>query len=169
MTTISNFVLYPQHRAVAIYRLSRWCHTHKLKVVGRILWNINITLNGFEISPYADIGPGLVIQHTTGTVVGKGVTAGSNLTLYQNVTIGAKGDPETRGAYPIIGDNVTLFPGSVVVGPIRIGNGVQVGANSVVLQDIPDGAVVAGVPAKIIKQNSKAEPEKEMERIPVPS
>jgi len=170
MSSVLNVILYPQHRAVALYRFSRWCAKRRLKGLGRIVWNVNLTLNGIEISPDAELGQDLVIQHTLGTVVGKGVKAGRNLTLYQNVTIGAKGDPKNRSNYPVIGDNVTLFPGSVVVGPIRIGNDVQVGANSVVIHDVPDGAVVAGAPARVVKHAAKprhTEPAKENERVVV--
>jgi len=170
MSGVLNVILYPQHRAVSLYRFSRWCAKRRLKGLGRIAWNVNVSLNGIEISPDAELGPGLVLQHTLGTVVGKGVKAGRNLTLYQNVTLGAKGDPRDRGNYPVIGDNVTVFPGAVVVGPIRIGNDVQIGANSVVIHDVPDGAVVAGAPARIVKHRAEprqTEPAKENERVAV--
>ncbi len=140
----------PQLRAVMLSRWSRKSYRRGWKWWSKVLWNLNITLHGTEISPQADLGPGFRIMHSVGVVIGKGARAGSHLTVYQNVTIGAKGDPSDHSSYPRIGDNVTLYAGCIVMGNIRIGSHVQVGANSVVLKDVPDYAIVAGVPAQII-------------------
>ena len=99
------------------------------------------------ISPRANIKGRIHFAHPIGIVIGERVVIGKNLTIFQNVTIGQK-----NGLYPTIGDNVTIYPGSVVIGNIKIGNNVVIGANSVVTKDIPDNTVVAGAPAKVIKR-----------------
>lgn len=89
-------------------------------------------------------------MHTVGIVIGPCVI-GDNVTIYQNVTIGKRGIGYGEVS-PVIGDGVTIYAGAVVTGPIRIGNNAIIGANSVVLKDVPDGVVVAGVPAKVVSQ-----------------
>lgn len=88
----------------------------------------------------------LHIHHYEGIVIGNGVRIGENCHIYQNVTIGQK-----NNKYPIIGNNVTLYPGCVVIGDIVIGDGAQIAPNSVVITNIPQNAIFAGIPAKQIK------------------
>lgn len=105
--------------------------------------------------PYATkIGPGLLIGHAGGIVVNAAAHIGRNCNLSHNVTIGS-----TKGAMagvPVIGDNVYIGPGSVVVGSITVGDGAAVGANSVVMADVPAGATVAGAPARIVSRAGSA-------------
>src|SRR4051812_36120348 len=99
---------------------------------------------GYDIHPGAVIGPGLYLTgHPGGIVVAPGVIAGSGLTLRHGVTIGETG----QGQVPTLGDGVYLTAGAKVLGPIMIGSNVAVGANAVVTEDVPDNAIVAGVPA----------------------
>jgi serine O-acetyltransferase len=130
-------------RAIFIFRISSWLHTHHFKILSMLLWSLNITLHSCDISPNAKIGKGLYIYHSVGIVIGCNVLAGDNLTLYQNITIGA--NKSTK--YPVIGNNVSLYAGCVVIGDINIGNNVLVGANSVVTKDIPNNSISKGVPA----------------------
>lgn len=103
------------------------------------------------ISPQAKIGKNLHIPHPLNIVIGKDVIIGDNFTIYQDVTIGQNNDK-----FPTIGNNVTAYAGAKIIGNIKIGNNVEIGANAVVTHDIPDNSVVAGVPARIIKaRNSK--------------
>lgn len=130
--------------AVFIYRVSNWLYKRKLKVLSAILYQFNVFINSCEISYGAEIGKGLKIVHPLGIVLGA-VEAGENLTLHQNVTIGKtlkiKRDGQKR---PILKDNVSLYAGCVIAGPVIIGNNVIVGANTVVQNDVPDGAKVIG-------------------------
>ncbi len=122
-------------------RLLRRGHPLLAFLVGRI----NIALHGCQIHPLAEIGPGLCLPHPVGVVVGRGVRAGRDLTLFQNVTLGAK---SLRGEdYPVIGDGVVVFPHSLVFGSIKVGDGSTVGAGSVVLHDVSEGETVVGAPA----------------------
>lgn len=100
---------------------------------------------GIYVSPNASIGPGLNLPHPVGIVIGEGCSIGANATIYQHVTVGRRSRNDPR--YPVIGDDVVLYPGSVVIGPVRIGKFARIGANQVVSCDLPDGAVVAPPPA----------------------
>lgn len=105
-------------------------------------------LSGCYISAKASIAGGLHMPHPTGVVIGEGVVLGRNATIFQNVTIGS-GDLGA-GAYPIIGDNVTIFANAVIVGAIRIGDGAKIGAGAIVLQDVPAGRTAVGNPARLL-------------------
>lgn len=100
---------------------------------------------GCEIGLGAIIGEGLSLFHPNGVVIGEGSRIGNKCTIYQNVTIGQK-----NNQYPILGDNVIIYPNSVLIGNITIGNNVTIGAGSIVINDVPDNAVVVGNPAKIV-------------------
>lgn len=98
------------------------------------------------------VGRGLLFMHFGGIVVSKDAVIGNNVTIYQGVTIGKSGDDRA----PVIGDGCTIFAGAKVIGHITLGKNVTVGANAVVLQDCPDNAVVAGIPARVIKFKDKS-------------
>ena len=104
---------------------------------------------GIQISPITKIGYGLSIPHSGGIVIGGNAKIGKNCTILQGVTIGSN-LYKSREHVATIGDNVLIGAGAKIIGPIKIGNNVTIGANSVVVNDIPDDVVVAGNPAKII-------------------
>lgn len=108
--------------------------------------------SGIEINPIMQIGEGLYLPHPNGIVLNGYAILGKNCTIMQQVTIGnniGKG----KDNLSIIGDNVTLCAGAKVIGPCKIGNNVIVGANAVVVKDVPDNTVVGGIPAKLINHN----------------
>lgn len=102
-----------------------------------------------QIPISTSIGGGLKFAHYGGIVLAGSVVIGDNCTLHQNVTIG-NGFSSNNSGHPIIGDNVIIFPGAVIVGNVRVGNHVLVTANSVVTKDVPDNCIVGGIPAKVI-------------------
>lgn len=108
---------------------------------------------GVFISPKAVFDASLSLRHPVAIIIGDGVKLGKNVVLYQNVTLGGSrlGDG-AAGNYPEVGDNTVIFSGAAVIGSVKIGNNCVIGANSVVLKDIPDNCTAAGVPAKIIKR-----------------
>jgi serine O-acetyltransferase len=113
---------------------------------------INFFLFGLEIGMQCEIGKGLFFPHTSGIVIGA-LSIGENATIYQGVTIGAR---ELDFSYlptsrPVIGSGVTISTGAVILGEIRIGNRVRIGANSVVLNSIPDDVLAVGVPARVVE------------------
>lgn len=104
---------------------------------------------GIQVSFSNDIGGGLCFAHYSAIVIGC-ERVGRNLTMYQGCTIGAV---HGKGA-PTIGDNVVMYAGSKIVGKVKVGNNVVIGANAVVVKDVPDNAVVVGVPAKVVSLNA---------------
>ena len=103
---------------------------------------------GCAISSTARIGRRLSLPHPIGIVIGNNAVVGNDVTLYQNVTLGSHGKPGAGQAFPIILDRVRIYAGAVVIGGVTIGEGATIGANSVVLNDVPAGETVAGAPAR---------------------
>jgi serine O-acetyltransferase len=165
--------LNPALWAIACYRLSNWINV--AKPVWLIRFPLKLVLfcaNKFCevcmqmcISPRATIGEGLYIGHIGGVIISQFAVIGKNCDIGHRVTIGvpALGRP---GA-PTIGDRVYIGNGATLVGKIRIGNGARIAANSLVIDDVPEGASVMGVPGRIIIGPSKAVPAKSMQPPPV--
>lgn len=142
--------LSPRFAPVLCFRLASWCAAHQLRPLGKLFSLLNVAVFGLEIGLDCAIGPGLFLPHTSGTVLGAR-SIGRNAVIYHNVTVGAKVPdlafrPELR---PELGDDVLLGAGCKVLGGIVLGNRVVVGANAVVLQDVPAGCLVAGIPARV--------------------
>ncbi len=132
--------------AQILYRAMRFCQTHHLKLFALFLYRLNAAVGHLVIGRGADLGPGLVILHSFGIVINSNVRAGRNLILEHGVTIGAE-----KGQCPVLGDNVFIGAGAKIIGPVRIGSDVKIGANAVVTKDIPDGATAVGIPARVVR------------------
>ncbi len=152
-------LINPGFMTVFYYRLySKWFRKDGIRrVFGRLLWLHAIKKTSCHISPFAEIAPGLKLPHPTGVVIGKYVKIDGGVCIYQNVTIGRqhsniKDDEEMYA--PVIGDGVEIFPGACIAGDITIGNNARIGANSVVLHDVPAGRTAVGAPARIIKPSN---------------
>jgi len=111
-------------------------------------------LTGIEIHPGAQINEGLFIDHGMGVVIGETAVVGKNVTLYQGVTLGGTGKEKGK-RHPNIGDNVVIGTGAKILGNITIGNNSYIGANAVVVKDVPANSTVVGVPGRITKQDGK--------------
>lgn len=137
---------------VLLYRVGNFFVRHRVKFIPDLIKYRMLKKYACDFSPYAQIGEALMVHHSVGIVIGHEVIMGSHCEIFQNVTIGSN-RKEVNGRYmPIIGDNVSIGSGAVVVGPIHIGDNVSIGANSYVDKDIPDNVVVAGIPAKILRR-----------------
>jgi serine O-acetyltransferase len=111
-------------------------------------------LTGVEIHPAANVGDGLFIDHGMGVVIGETADVGNDVTLYQGVTLGGTGFA-TGKRHPTVGDNVTIGSGAKLLGPIEVGHGAKVGANSVVITDVPPNSTVVGNPGHVVRVDGK--------------
>lgn len=129
------------YQAVVLYRIAHWFKSRRIPVLGPFVARLSLFLNSVDIAPGARIGPGLFISHGIGLVIGNGARIGRNGTLLHQVTIGA---PTGRRLdhMPTLGDNVFVGAGSRLIGSIEIGDGVFIGVNCVVTEDIPAGTKV---------------------------
>jgi serine O-acetyltransferase len=130
--------------ATAIYRASRWCHVHRLRGIPTMLMRLNMLLFGIEIGPGISIGPGLYIPHPYGMVL-MADRIGSNATFIHAITVGMR----TEWEFPTILDGVFIGAGARILGGITLGTGCTIGANAVVVHDVPAGATAVGVPAVV--------------------
>lgn len=142
----------PRFAPVALIRIASALASGGWSRSAKLFSFLNVFLFGIEVPTRLEIGPGLVIAHTNGIVLGA-ARIGANLTLFHQVTLGAK---QADWGYhlelrPVIGDNVTLSVGAKVLGAVEVGDGAVVGANAVVLNDVPAGMLAVGIPAKNIQ------------------
>lgn len=144
---IKSYFFDLNFRVVVNYRIQYfWGQKNKVfRILALCMKNRSLKKYGIEIGITSKIQAGFCIHHLNGIVIGEGAEIGRDFNVYQQVTIGQKDNK-----YPIIGDQVRIYPGAKVIGGITIGNGVSIGANSVVLKDVPSEDVVAGIPAKSI-------------------
>jgi serine O-acetyltransferase len=138
---------YPGVHAIALHRVAHRLWTWGLRLPARMLSHISRLLTGIEIHPAARIGRRLVIDHGDGVVIGETAEIGDDVLMYHQVTLG--GTSLAGGKrHPTIGNKVILGAGAKILGPIVVGDGARVGANAVVLSDVPPGQTVVGIPAR---------------------
>jgi serine O-acetyltransferase len=130
--------------AMVLYRLMQWSRWHRLTPLEMIFNRLNTMLCNCIIGRGAEFGPGFVLVHATGTVINGGVKAGSNVTVYHQVTFAG----ERGGRVPTVGNDVLFGVGCKVIGPVRIGDGARIAANSVVFSHVPPHTTVMGIPAR---------------------
>jgi serine O-acetyltransferase len=140
---------YPGFHAVLVHRLAHWFWVRRLYFLGRFASHMGRALTGIEIHPGATIGKAFFIDHGMGVVIGETSEIGDNVTLYHGVTLG--GTTWRKGKrHPTIGNNVVVGAGAKVLGPVKIGDNTRIGANSVVISEIPSNSVVVGIPGKVV-------------------
>lgn len=139
-------------QAVLIYRLSHHAHGRGLRPLGHLLSRVNQLLFGVDIHPAAVAGPGLVLRHPVGIVVGRDVVLGSRVRLFQNCTVGNRlsGGPGRPDGMPILEDDVHVFAGAAVLGPVVVGAASRIGANAVLARSCPARSLVAAPEARIV-------------------
>jgi serine O-acetyltransferase len=149
---IEVFLLYPSVHAVINYRIANVLYKKKLFFLARIISQFARFLTGIEIHPGATIGKGFFVDHGMGVVVGETSEVGDNVTIYHGVTLGGTGKDKGK-RHPTIGNNVVIGSGAKVLGPIFIGDNCRIGANSVVLKNVPSNSTVVGIPGKIVTKD----------------
>jgi serine O-acetyltransferase len=138
-------VCYPGLHAIWLHRMAGWFWRRRLMFLGRLISHINRWFTGVEIHPGARIGRCLFIDHGMGVVIGETVEIGDNVLMYQGAVLGGTSLEKTK-RHPIIGNNVVIGAGATVLGPITVGDHARIGAGSVVIKDVPAGAMIVGVP-----------------------
>ena len=151
---LSVILTYPGVKAVFFHRIANFFSIAKLDLIARIISQFSRFLTGIEIHPKAKIGENLFIDHGMGVVIGETSEIGNNVTIYHMVTLGgispSINSDEQRNSkrHPTLMDNVVVGSGAQVLGPVIVGKNAKIGANAVVTKDVPENAVMVGIPAK---------------------
>ena len=147
-TKLEVLLLYQSIHVLIFYRIAHGLYKIKLFFLARLISQLGRFFTGIEIHPGAKIGKGLFIDHGMGVVIGETAEIGDNVTIYHGVTLGGTGKDKGK-RHPTVGNNVIIGCGAKILGPISIGDGAKIGANSVVLKDVPKGKTAVGIPAVI--------------------
>lgn len=147
-STLEIFLCYAGLHAIWGHRIAHWYWTHGLKLLARWSAQINRFFTGIEIHPGAEIGQGFFIDHGMGVVIGETSEIGHNVTIFHGVTLGGVSSEKGK-RHPTIEDGVVIGAGAKVLGAIIIGSCSRIGANAVVVKDVPPDSVVVGVPGHI--------------------
>ena len=141
--------LYASFQALFIHRVAHALHALRVPFVPRFLSQLARFLTGIEIHPGALIGAGLFIDHGMGVVIGETAIVGDNVLLFHGVTLGSVDDRLGR-RHPGLGDGVVVGAGAKILGPLDVGSGARIGAQAVVLADVPANATAVGIPARVV-------------------
>ncbi len=131
------------------FRISHWFWLRKMFFAGRFVSQVGRFFTGIEIHPGATIGRKFFIDHGMGVVIGETAEIGDNVTLYHGVTLGGTTWKKVK-RHPTIGNNVVVGTGAKILGPVKIGDNTRIGANSVVVSEIPSNSIVVGIPGKVV-------------------
>ena len=151
---LSLILTYPGVKAVFFHRIANFFSVAKFDLIARIISQFSRFLTGIEIHPGAKIGKNLFIDHGMGVVIGETSEIGDNVTIYHMATLGGiapsinSNDQRNIKRHPTIGDEAVIGSGAQVLGPISVGRCAKIGANAVVTKDVPEKAVMVGIPAK---------------------
>jgi serine O-acetyltransferase len=145
---------YSGLHAVWHHRLAHFLYKKKFFFIARVISQASRLLTQIEIHPAAKIGRNFFIDHGTGVVIGETSQIGDNVTIYQGVTLGGTGK-ECGKRHPTIGDNVVIASGAKVLGSFMVGENAKIGANAVVLKEVPPNSTVVGIPGKIVVREGK--------------
>ena len=151
---LSLILTYPGVKAVFFHRIANFFSLAKFDLIARIISQFSRFLTGIEIHPKAKIGKNLFIDHGMGVVIGETSEVGNNVTIYHMATLGGiapsinSNDQRNVKRHPTIEDDVVIGSGAQVLGPVKIGRCAKIGANAVVTKDVPEKAVMVGIPAK---------------------
>jgi serine O-acetyltransferase len=151
---LSVILTYPGVKAVFFHRIANFFATAKFDLIARIISQFSRFLTGIEIHPRAKIGKNLFIDHGMGVVIGETSDIADNVTIYHMVTLGGispsinSNDQREIKRHPTLHDNVVVGSGAQILGPVVVGKNARIGANAVVTKNVPENAVMVGIPAK---------------------
>jgi len=147
-------LFYPGFHAMLFHRFAHSLHRRGWFWIPQFLAWFGRFISGIEIHPGATIGKGVFIDHGMGVVIGATAEIGENVTIYHGVTLGGRGFDRLGKRHPTVDDRVLLGAGATILGPITIGRDAKVGAGSVVLESVPEGATAVGTPARILDRSA---------------
>ncbi len=151
-TRMEAALCYPGLHAIWLHRIAHYFYKKGWIVLPRMINTFSRFMTGIDIHPGAKLGPGLFIDHGMGLVIGETAEIGSNVTLYQGVTLGGTGKEKGK-RHPTIGNNVVVSSGAKVLGSFKVGDNSKIGSGSVVLKEVPPNSVVVGVPGRIVTRD----------------
>ncbi|MBI1991973.1 MAG: serine O-acetyltransferase [Candidatus Omnitrophica bacterium] len=151
---VEVLLTYSGLHAIICHRFAHALDRWRIPVAPRLIMSVARWLTGIEIHPSATIGRGLFIDHGAGVVIGETAVIGDRVTLFQGVTLGGTGKERGR-RHPTVGDNVVIGAGAKVLGNITIGKDSMIGANAVVIRDVPEHSTVVGVPGRITRTKDR--------------
>ena len=157
---LSIILTYPGVKAVFFHKIANFFAIAKFDLIARIISQFSRFLTGIEIHPKAKIGNNLFIDHGMGVVIGETSDIGDNVTIYHMATLGGispsinSDDQRNTKRHPTLMDNVVVGSGAQILGPVTIGKNAKIGANAVVTKDVPQNAIMVGIPAKNVGESS---------------
>ena len=160
---LSIILTYPGAKAVFFHKIANFFAIAKFNLIARIISQFSRFLTGIEIHPKAKIGENLFIDHGMGVVIGETSEIGNNVTIYHMVTLGGispsinSNEQRNIKRHPTLKDNVVIGSGAQILGPVTVGKNAKIGANAVVTKDVPENAVMVGIPAKNVGETSSSD------------
>jgi serine O-acetyltransferase len=151
-STLEIIFTYSGIHAIWHHRLAHWFFKKKWYTIARIISQASRFITGIEIHPGARLGRRLFIDHGMGIVIGETCEIGDDVVLYQGVTLGGTGNEKGK-RHPTVGNNVVISSGAKVLGSFRVGDNSRIGANAVVLKEVPPNSTVVGIPGRIVKRD----------------
>ena len=157
---LSIILTYPGAKAVFFHKIANFFAIAKFNLIARIISQFSRFLTGIEIHPKANIGKNLFIDHGMGVVIGETSEIGDNVTIYHMATLGGispsinSNEQRNIKRHPTLKDNVVVGSGAQILGPVTVGKNAKIGANAVVTKDVPENAVMVGIPAKNVGETS---------------
>ena len=148
------FLCYPGLHAIWMHRIAHFLYRHRWYTFARFISHISRALTGIEIHPGATIGRRFFIDHGMGVVIGETTEIGEDCLIYKGVVLGGT-TLEKKKRHPTLGNRVVVGSNSTVLGAITIGEGARIGSGSVVIKDVPPGATVVGVPARLVESDAR--------------
>ena len=157
---LSVILTYPGAKAIFFHKIANFFAIAKFNLIARIISQFSRFLTGIEIHPKANIGKNLFIDHGMGVVIGETSDIGDNVTIYHMATLGGispsvnSNEQRNIKRHPTLKDNVVVGSGAQILGPVTVGKNAKIGANAVVTKDVPENAVMVGIPAKNVGETS---------------